>query len=235
MLTRCLIILSWLIAALPVWADNPFDPLLNKVTLQLTAEQWVTTNTALVTIGVNAAVTDGDLGKLQQHVMDKLNQLAKAEWHMTAFNRSLDQSGLEKVQISAQARLPSEALSGLRNQAKSISKPGETFSLDSVEFTPSDDEIRAANANLRHAIYQQAIAELAQLNKLYPDQKYYLHEMNFLGMMMPPQPMNLMARSKMMMAGDANANLSVGDKLKMTAIAVLAAAPNPDVIKLVHT
>ena len=51
------------------WASIDVGPLLNKVTLQLQAEQWVTTKTALVTVGVNAAVADQDIGQIQADVM----------------------------------------------------------------------------------------------------------------------------------------------------------------------
>lgn len=226
-------ILAGLLISFSAWAEMNIEPLLNKVTLQLNAEQWVTTKTALVTIGVNVSVSDNDLGKTQSTIMDKLNQLAsKAEWHILSFDRSQDQSGLEKITVSATARLPEPALAGLRDKAKAISKPGETFTLDNVQFTPSDDELRDANSALRNRIYQQAKAELDQLNKEYPDQKYYLHQINFISDVMP-EPM---AQNKVMMASVArdNTSLSVGDKLRINATVVLAAAPNQDVVKVVH-
>lgn len=217
----------------PVLADTSFEPLLNQVTLQLNAEQWVTTKTALVTVGVNASVADGGVEKIQADVLAKLNQISnKSEWHLTSFNRSQDQSGLERLQITAETRLPSAELSGLRAKAKAISKPGETFSLDNIEFTPSADELRDANINLRNDIYQQAKIELANLAKYYPDQKFYLHNVNFLGLVAYPQPQNAMLMK--VAASPAKSNLSVGDKLQLSATVVLAAAPNLDVSKIVH-
>jgi hypothetical protein len=220
----------------PLWADTSLEPLLNQVSLQFSAEQWVTTKTALVTVGVNASVSDSGLEKIQSEVLSKLNQISnKAEWHIISFNRNQDQSGLERIQISAQIRLASADLSGLRDKAKSISKPGETFTIDNVEFSPSQDELRVANAALRHDIYQQIKTEMDDLNKLYPEDKYYLHNVNFLGEVMP-QPM-AMYKTNTMMASAADArstnNLVVGDKLKITANVVLATAPNADVIKMI--
>lgn len=125
--------------SLPVCADVNLEPLLNKVTLQLRAEQWVTTKTALVNVGVNAAVTDQGIEKIQNDVMQKLNKLSdKGEWHIVSYNRQLDRSGLESIQMTAQARLPQSELANLRDKAKSLSKPGETFTIDAVQFTPSD-------------------------------------------------------------------------------------------------
>jgi predicted secreted protein len=220
----------------PLWADTPLEPLLNQVSLQFSAEQWVTTKTALVTVGVNASVSDSGLEKIQSEVLSKLNQISnKAEWHIVSFNRNQDQSGLERVQISAQVRLASADLNGLRDKAKAISKPGETFTIDNVEFSPSSDELRAATTTLRNDIYQQIKTEIDDLNKLYPESKYYLHNVNFLGEVMP-QPM-AMYKTNTLVASAADvrstSNLAVGDKLKMTATVVLATAPNAEVIKMI--
>lgn len=226
------LLLISLFISLNAWADNAFEPLLNTVTLELNAEQWVTTQTALVSIGVNATVTGGGLEKIQSTVLSKLNQISKGEWHIIYFNRSLSQSGLEQVQISAQARLLSSDLSGLRDKAKAMTKPGETYTLDNVEFIPSESELRAANNNLRNAIYQQAKNEIDVLNKVNPEQHYYLHNVDFVGRVapQPPQPMMYAAKS----ANGGASNIAVGNKLIVTATVVLASAPSSDVAKIVH-
>lgn len=238
---------NWLVGVLsvvlmtPAFCDTQVEPLLNRVALQLTAEQWVSTKSALVTIGINAGVSDSDLGKMQAHVMDKLNQLvSKVDWHIVTFDRSMDQSGLERVQVSAQARVPESAMGGLRDKTKSLSKPGETLTLDDVQFVPSEEEVRSANTALRNLVYQQAKAEIDQLNKLYPDQKYYLHSIDFIGQLMPmPVAMPMAMRSEMLMKAAGNnasstSSMAVGDKLKISATVVLSSAPSADVVKLVH-
>jgi uncharacterized protein YggE len=212
------------------WAQDSGDmvALLNKVTVRLTAEQYVPTKTALVSVGVSASVTEAGLQNIQDDILKKLTSLSdQGEWHITAFDRSQDQSGLEKVQISAQARLPSAALTSLRDKSKTMSKPGQTFTVDNVEFTPSDDEMRAANTALRSVIYQQAKDEADRLNKAYPDQKYYVHDVNFLDLMMAPGP--IMPMNAMVMRGNNQSfspKLSVGDKLIINATVVLAAMPD---------
>lgn len=214
-----------------VWADPDVGSLLNKVTFQLSAEQWVSTKTALVIVGINATVSDSALEKIQDQVLQKLNKLSnEGEWHITSLDRSLDKSGLERLQISAQARLPSSALSNLRDKAKAISEPGETLTIDDIQFTPSADELRTANTALRNDIYQQAKDELTRLNKLYPEQKYYLHEINFMGMVSPLPAAQNMLFSQAKMGG----GLAVGDKLVLSATAVLASAPDQTVIKILH-
>ncbi len=226
-------LLSLLFVA-PVWADAGLGNLLNKITLPLSAEQWVSTKTALVTVGVNATVSDSALEKIQDQVLQKLSKLSsEGEWHITSFDRSLDKSGLERLQIAAQARLPSSALPNLRDKAKAISEPGETLTIDDIQFTPSAEELRAANTALRNDIYQQAKDELARLNKLYPDQKYYLHEINFIGVVLPlPVAQNMMFAQVKMARGPGG--LAVGDKIVLSATAIFASAPDQTVTKMLH-
>lgn len=226
-------LLSFVLAT-ATWAEASLEPLLNKVSLQLSAEQWVSTKTALVIIGINASVSDTDLAKIQSSVLSQLGQLAKADWHITSFDRSLDQSGLEKIQASSQARLPESSLAGLRDKVKAMSKPGLTYTLDGVQFIPSEEETRLANADLRNNIYQQVKTEIDQLNKLSSDQKYYIHAINFISELSPvPMPQNVSYAAAKSMPR-VSEPLAVGDKLKLSATVILAAAPNVEVIKMLH-
>ncbi len=228
---RLWILLLGLILATPVFAHEDGDALLNKVVLKLSSEQWVATKTALVTIGINASVSESDLDKIQDQVLKKVSEFSsQGEWHIVSFDRNEDQSGMEKIRISAQARLPASALTTLREKAKAMSKPGETYTLDNVQFVPSEDELRAANTLLRSNIYQQAKEELDRLNKLYPDQKYYVHNVDFVGLLEPiPQPiLPQNAFVQMRVVGAAASPLAVGDKLELSATVVLAAAPAAD-------
>jgi hypothetical protein len=223
----------------PVWADSEGQAgLLNKVIFKLNAEQWVPSKTALVSVGINAGVSDAALEKIQDDVLKKLNQLTnKGEWHITTFNRNLDQSGLENVQMQAQARLPSSALPNLRDKAKAMSKAGETYTLDNIEFTPSEDELREANIALRSNIYLQAKDEMDRINKAYPDQKYYMHDINFISSMMP-MPMaengNRIMMASAMKMGGGGGDLAVGNKLVISATVVVAALPDQGLLKTIH-
>jgi hypothetical protein len=218
-----------LILAAPAWAQPWNETPLNKVSLQLTSEQWVMTKTALVNVNVNAAVNNQGLEQIQNNVTQKLNSIAPGEWHIMSFDRQLDKSGLESVQIAAQARLPQAQLTGLRDKAKKITLPGMTFTIDTIQFVPSEGEIRQANINLRNNIYQQAKQELDTLNKIYPNQKYFLNQINFFST--PPVSIMPMAQTSSMngkMARNANASpsLSVGNRQELQATVVLAAALN---------
>ncbi len=221
-------------------ADTDYSSLLNKITLQLKAEQWVTTKTALVTASVNAAVTDQGIEKMQAKVVQKLARIAdKSEWHITDYTRSQDKTGLERIQMTAQARLPQDSLANIRTNAKSISTPGETYDIEDVQFTPSEDEMRLVNLNLRNNLYLQAKSEIDALNKVYPDQKFYIHQIDFISPIIPePVPMNYMAKAAkptMAMAQVQSVSpLTIDNKLTVQATVIVASmtSPNTQVTKL---
>ncbi len=217
-----LALFSVMVTATNSYAQDESDStILNQVTLQLKAEQWLVTKTAQVTVAVDAALSDQGIEKIQNDVMQKLSQIAKSDWHIVSYNRQQDKSGLESVTIRAQARVAQSDLSGIRGNAKTISKAGETFTIDNVEFTPTEDETRTANAALRNDIYQQAKREMDVLNTIYPLQKYYLHQINFL---QAPIVMPMAANISMVRGGAAP--LSVGNKAELQATVILASTPD---------
>lgn len=213
-----------LLFSLPAFADVDLENLLNRVTLQLHAEQWATTDTALVNVTINAALTDQGIETIQASIIQKLKKISdKSEWHIVSFERQQDQSGLENVQMSAEARLPQTELANLRSKAKALTKPGETYAIESVVFTPSDEELRQVKIALRNNIYQQAKTEIDALNKIYPEQKYYLHQIDFIMQEYPmPVAQNMMVRKA---PAAAIAPLNIGNKLEQQATVVLAAMP----------
>ncbi|HTM63214.1 MAG TPA: hypothetical protein VL360_01785 [Gammaproteobacteria bacterium] len=209
------------------WAGTDISTLLDKVSFQLKADKWVTTKSADVYVSVNAAVADTGIEKVQNQVMNQLLQISsQGEWHIVSFVRQQDKSGLETIQITAEARLPQTELNGMRDKAKSISRPGTTFTIDNVAFTPSDDEIAQANVFLRGSIYQQAKAEIDAINKVYPDQKFYLYNIEFN---VPPvvMPMTMAtARTLVVPSPSAAAPLNVGNKMELVANITIASMPD---------
>ena len=94
------------------YADAPSVPfmpavmVLDKVSFQVSSKQWVSTDTALVTVNINATLSNADLVQARANIMNGLNKIAKGEWHLTQFVRSQDTSGLEKLFVEAQVRTP---------------------------------------------------------------------------------------------------------------------------------
>jgi len=217
-------------------ANNSYEPLLNSVNLQLDADKWVTTKSALVSMSVNVSASGNDLDKVQNQVLGKLRQVSdKGKWRIVSFNRALDQSGLESVRIMAEARLPSEDLGGIRDRAKALSKPGEKYDLNNISYKPSDAEIRQANLVLRYNIYNQAKYEIDNLNKMYPDQKFFVHDIRFRGSVMPmPRAVAYVKSAESDQPRKVSDSISVGNKLIVTASVTLSSAPSEAVKKIVH-
>ena len=150
--------------------------------------------------------------------------VSDVDWHITSFNRSKTQSGLETLRVIAEARVPEKQLSGLRAKAKDASRPGSTYRIANIQFTPSPADIQQTRAALRQEIYQQVKGELARLNAVYPKQKFQVNTINFTSFAMPaPRPM--MKRTDMMMAAEAAPapRMSVSAKVVQNATVIFAA------------
>lgn len=164
------------------------------VSFQLQAEQWAKTDTARVIVSFNGTITDQDLVNLHKQVLEKLNVIYHSdEWHIITFSREQDKSGLEKIYLRAEIRLPEKALAKLRETAKKISKPGATFEIDAIHFSPSLVDIEKTKNSLRNEIYKSAKKELVDFNHIYPDQHYKLHRITFGGLQ--PLPLSRQERT----------------------------------------
>jgi hypothetical protein len=212
-------ILSYAVVMSPV--EPPIRPVINQVDYQTSAEGWVSSQTAEVVVNVSASLTEDQLAKAHEDILGKLNSIAKTDWHITQFNRNANQSGLEQLQVEANARLPESALINIRSEAKKISKEGETFTITDINFVPTLADTISVRETLRSQIYQQVQTELATLNKMYPAQHYAVHQINFREDMIPAPQMRAMVAT-----ASENAPLNVQNKLVLAANVSLASV-NP--------
>jgi hypothetical protein len=208
----------------PDEASFPARTVLNKITYQATVEKWATATTANVAVNVDASL-DKVGANVNSYVLQNLNKLvADAGWHITQVNRNQDKSGLEMLHVEAEARLPQGSLASLREKAKSISKAGETYTVGGIDFTPTLAEMEKTHADARADVYQQVKEEIARLNALYPDQHYFLHQLDFIS---PPRGMPMMAKAEMMAFSNAPApeapSIPVNAKITEIGRAVIAA------------
>ena len=171
---------SFLLVISPVlFAEIPPPPL-NIVSFQIQDQQWVNSSSAKVYVAINISTNAAGLKDVHEKMMEKLNKLSSlAEWHITSFSRSEDQSGLEKIVARAEVRLPDTALSPLREKAKQLSQPGFALEISNINLSPSEEEMQQAQSELRAKVYQKINTELANLNKEFPDQHYVVHKIDF--------------------------------------------------------
>jgi hypothetical protein len=213
--------------SLPLWAEViPFPPEvpLDKISFQVSAKQWVTTKTALLSVSINATLTNSDLVKTRSEIMETLSKIAEGEWHLTQFDRSQDSSGLEKLYVQAQIRVDQSNLTNIYKIAKDISKPGANYEIASIEFKPSLEETQAIQAQLREVLYQKANDELARMNKVYGSQHYSINNLIFMDGEAPPvYPMAKMQAQEtnytaMGAAAPNGGSLAVSNELTLTAV-----------------
>lgn len=206
-----------------VWADDvvvPPEMVLDKILFQVSSKQWVTTQTALLSVSINVTLNNADLVKARSDIMDSLNKVAKGDWHLTEFDRSQDSSGLEKLYVQAQARVDQTALTDIYQNAKSVSMPGAKYEVSAVEFKPSLEEIQAVRARIREKLYQDVNDEISRMNKAYPTQTYSVSNLVFVeGDNLPQQPRAYQAKelNTAVMAA-APAPLTVSNELVITAM-----------------
>lgn len=216
-----------------VHANDTNLPLpLDKVSFQVSAKEWVTTQTALLGVNINVTLGNANLVRARNEIMERLNKIAKADWHIVQFDRSQDSSGLEKLYVQAQARVNQQALTDIYKNAKEVSKPGAQYEISSVDFKPSLEEKQHVLAKVRAQLYSQITDELNQLNKAYPDQHYSINNLVFLPGDNPSvvTPRAYQAKENMMMmatTGAAAPAVSVSNELTLTAIVEAASNRKP--------
>jgi predicted secreted protein len=233
------LLLSVFLALAPAAAaadQLPLPP--DSVNLSLSAEGWVEAAKARLVVAIDSARPAAEAGELRSGVHDSLAKLVpNADWHVTAFDRSRDQTGLERWHMEAEARVPETALDGLYDRAKAQSKPGEQVSVVSIDFTPELAELETVIAELRAKIYEKAKDEIARLAGLYPDRTYRMREISFGREGGPaPVPMTMMKTARAAApaaeagapADSGYAPLGVAEHVELNASVVLAAEiPKP--------
>lgn len=207
-------------------ADKISVPL-DKVSLSFSAEQWVKTSTAKLEVSINAVLTNTSLAEMRSKILKNLNTIAKAQWHITQFNRSQDNSGLERLYVNAQARVDQALLANVNDSAKKVSQPGAKYQVANIDFSPSDQDIQSVKNLIRQDLYQKVQSEVAQLNQQFKEQHYSVFRVLIVS---PDELANQrpqlqrFAKKNMVLAEAASygANISVSNKVKLTALVTVA-------------
>ncbi|MEZ5648517.1 MAG: hypothetical protein R3E60_06205 [Alphaproteobacteria bacterium] len=156
------------------------------VTLNLSVEDWIQTQTAVVNMLIDAAMDANAVAGAREDVMVLLNSVVSgAEWRILRFDRSRDSAGLERWQVLAEARLMDKQLSGLHDKAQKASSPGKQIRVASIRFTPTLAERETAEAKLRAQIYKKVADEIAALKTVFPDRIYRVGTISFNGIIQP--------------------------------------------------
>jgi hypothetical protein len=201
----------------------------DQITLNVAVEDWVKTETARVTLRIDAAgggdaKATGAAG-LRPDLIKAAKAVAdKADWRITTLDQQEDSAGLERWQALLETRLPEAALAGLEGRAKGASRPGLQVRIAEVAFQPTLAEFETTRSQLRQQIYDRVTAELGRLKAAFPGRDFRLGRIDF-GEDSQPQPMMAQrmmdASEKSVGAGPVQSG--VADRLTLTARVTLSA------------
>lgn len=229
MLSRRLLLASLLALsfAAPALAEEPKPD--DAVSFDLSAEDWVTAKTAHVTLDAEAAVSAASAGSMRADMLKAVNDAAKADWKITGFARTQDQTGLERWSVNFDARLPESELNGLADAVKKASKAGMQLTVGDVDFNPTVDETESVRAALRAHILKEAQDQLTALNASIPGRAYRISQLNFEANAAPMyvRPMHKMMMANAVMASPPPeaASPDHAQKIELTAHVVFASLP----------
>jgi hypothetical protein len=220
-------LIALLIFTAPVsWAIPDCSNYLPQVSLQLSAEEWVTSQTAKVTISLDALLNRQQLANAQENFQSALSQIApEGVWHITEFSRSASKTNLEQLHVVAEARLSDKAMAGLRERAHALNSEGQTYTIQDITYSPTMQDVSAAQARLRSQIYSQAKAEIDRLNAIYPKPGFILYNINFTNFTAQPGP--LMNKTMMTAMARETPSPTMSQQMTQDALVVLASPAGP--------
>jgi len=207
-------------------AQAQVQPRHDEIVLELSAEEWVETETARVVIAVDLAIGAGQFGQARAEVEGDLRAISpKGVWRLTQFNKLRDEAGYERWRMLAEARLPGKVLSSLGATVKNVSRSGRAFRIQAIDYTPTLAEREAARASLRARLYAEAGREVAAINKAFPGRDFRIGQIDFTGQVMMGRPMMDNARATRVMSAQAKAApaTAVAEKLTVDARVIVAA------------
>ncbi|WP_025897611.1 SIMPL domain-containing protein [Sneathiella glossodoripedis] len=178
-------------------------PVQDHVVLKLTEEGWVTTHSADVDVHFNIVQQKETADELKKEILDSLERLSPGtEWYVLSSQETKDRTGLNRWNVSANARLPEKNIAGLQDKAEELSRAGFKIIIGHVNFAPSLAERNSLLANLRNRIYMKAKEEAERLSKTMGGEPYRVQSVNFTASFTGHQP--AMAKNMMLQRSAAN-------------------------------
>lgn len=175
-----LLLAGLILAAPPARADRVLAPEEDKIVFQLQGEQWIESDSANVSVVVDAAGAAADLAALRADIRTVLARLAAdADWRIVRFNRNQGATGLETWRVVAEARLPEKLLADIHQMAEEASRPGMQARVAHIDFAPTLGEREAALSVLRAELHRLAVKELAEMRAVTGNARLRLHRIDY--------------------------------------------------------
>lgn len=176
-----LLFLSGVIVAMQAHADDPSYLCQNQITLQLQEEGWVTSKTALVTVGIQAATSKDDSVQLIQQITNKLKSVItdSSPWKLVGLSTEKNSAGLMAISATMNARLNNDQLTQLQGAIDKLNKAGEQFTIQNIDYQPQLSEISAEKTRLRDLIYHDVLEQQKVINTAFSSTNYQLQTLMF--------------------------------------------------------
>lgn len=113
-------------------------------------------------VGIIAVEKSEDL--LRNDIRAMMTGFIDAEWQFANTVRSLDNTGLERISMTATARVGETENHALDRRAAEVSKPGLTIVSVSADTSIPQNNIDAAERDLRAALFAKVNAECKELS-----------------------------------------------------------------------
>ena len=138
---------------------------MDTISLNFEVEEWMNSETAEVTIIVDASLENTDGFELKLTINSALEKIIPGVvWRYSQVNRSRDRTGRETWQLGIQARVTDEILDGISVRARNLGVPGLQFRIGNVDYTPTAAAVEDLNRTLRSKLNTMIADELNVLN-----------------------------------------------------------------------
>lgn len=163
------------------YADDAVALCQDQITLQLQEEGWVTSKTALVTVGIQAATAKKDSSQLIQQITEKLKHVISdtSAWKIVALSTEKNSAGLISVAATMSARLTHDQLTQLQGAIDQLNTAGEQFTVQNIDYQPQAAEIAEEKTHLRQSIYRDALEQQTVMNNIFSGATYRVQTLSF--------------------------------------------------------
>lgn len=192
------------------------------ISYQVSQEQLVTSQTAKVSVLLNATVPSKNINALQALAKSELEKLApQIDWHIESYRQHKLSSGMIAIDMTLSSRVTSQVLSAITDGLAGINKSGHHYSIAGINYSPSAMQIEQAKALMRLSLLQRIGRQVRAINKQM-DSQYVIKSVIF-----DPRQLSLatnVAPMPLYRTGDAmekQTPLSVSYKVHMDAAVTL--------------
>lgn len=154
---------------------------MSQVSMTITADEYITSETAKVSVSVTYAMMDAEQDP-RAEVMKAAEEVTKSAWYVNGVHRAEDNSGIETVTYSLTVRVPEKEINSIKKKVKTVSRAGLKMQITGTDYSPTTSQIEEGKKAIRKKVYEKVNEELKILNELVieTDERWVVGDVNFL-------------------------------------------------------